>query len=164
MPIEVGETIPDVQVQRMTADGVRGVSTREYFAGRRVALFAVPGAFTPTCSETHLPGFLVRADDLRERGVDAVACTAINDAFVLHAWAKATGAAGVIDMLADGNGDLAHALGLDKDSSRWGQGRRSRRYAALVDDGTVTYLGVEPAGEVGVSSAEAVLAALGPAL
>lgn len=160
MKITVGERIPDVQLWQMAEEGPRPVRTGDYFSGRRIALFAVPGAFTSTCSDVHLPGFLVRFDDLRSAGADAVACTAVNDAEVMAAWAKATGAAGRIDMLADGNADLARALGMDRDGSRYGMGVRSRRYGAVVYDGVVTYLGVEPAGEVGVSGAEAVLAAL----
>jgi peroxiredoxin len=160
MPIAIGDRVPDVEVQQMTPEGVRSLRTADYFADRRVVLFAVPGAFTPTCSDAHLPGFLVQVDALRARGADVVACTAVNDAFVLAAWAKLTGAAGYIDMLADGNADFARALGLDKDSSGYGMGRRSKRYAAVVDDGVVTYLGVESGGGVGVSGADAVLGAL----
>jgi peroxiredoxin len=144
----------------MTAGGIRQVSTDEFFAGRRIALFAVPGAFTPTCSDTHLPGFLARADDLRALGVDEIACTAVNDIFVLDAWSKATASADYITMLADGNGELARALDLALDGTGFGMGWRSRRYALVANDGVIEYLGVEDGRDVGVSSAEAVLAAL----
>ncbi|MDH3403946.1 MAG: peroxiredoxin [Acidobacteriota bacterium] len=160
MPIALGDRIPSLTLQRMTPEGVRPISTDEFFAGRRIALFAVPGAFTPTCSDAHLPGFLVRADELRARGVDAIACTAVNDAHVLDAWSRATSSGATITMLADGSGDLARALDLVLDGRTFGMGLRSRRYAMVVDDGVVTYLGVEDGREVGVSSADAVLAAL----
>ena len=160
MPSSVGDRFPSLTLNRMTAEGIRPVKTDDFFAGRRVALFAVPGAFTPTCSDTHLPGFLARADDLRALGVDAIACTAVNDIFVLDAWSKATHSADYITMLADGNGDLARALDLALDGTSFGMGLRSRRYAMVVNDGVIEYLGVESGPEVGVSSAEAVLAAL----
>ena len=161
MPIAVGDRIPSTQLSRLVDGRVSAISTDDFFAGRRVALFAVPGAFTPTCSDAHLPGFLAHVDDLEANGVDLVACTAVNDAFVMEAWARVTGAENRIVMLADGSGDLARALGLELDASRFGMGSRSRRYAAIVVDGVVEYLGVEYGREVGVSSAEAVLAALG---
>lgn len=159
-PIAEGERLPDVGVDLWTAEGGKRVTTGDFFAGKKIALFAVPGAFTLTCSEIHLPGFLVRADDIRAQGVDDVVCTAVNDVAVLGAWARATGATDHITMLADGNGDLARALGLELDGRGFGAGMRSRRYAAVVNDGVVEYLGVEFGREVGVSSAEAVLAAL----
>lgn len=152
-----GDRLPDVQLTLWRKGKSRPVSTAEHFAGRRVALFAVPGAFTPACSDTHLPGFLVRADDLKAQGVDEIVCTAVNDVFVLAAWAEATAAADHIAMLADGSGDLARAMGLVLDGTGFGMGLRSRRYAAVVEDGVITYLGVEPGREVGVSGAEAVL-------
>ena len=155
-----GDRVPDVRLQLSTAEGSSTVGSREFLAGRRVVLFAVPGAFTATCSETHLPGFLALADDIKAQGVDEVVCTAVNDAAVLGAWARATGAAEHIVMLADGSGDLARAMGLELDGRGFGLGMRSRRYAAVINDGVVEYLGVEPGREVGVSSAEAVLAAL----
>jgi len=160
MTVEVGSKMPDAELREFTSDGMQKVPTSELFAGRKVVLFAVPGAFTPTCSDTHLPGFLVRYDDLQAQGVDEIVCMAVNDAFVMTAWGKDRNAAGYIRMLADGNGDLARAMGLELDASGFGMGQRCKRFAAIVDDGVVSYLGVEPAGEVGVSSAEAVLAAL----
>ena len=157
MTLEVGQPLPDVAVKSPTADGIEEVRTADLAAGKTLVLFAVPGAFTPTCSDAHLPGFVTRFDDLREAGADAVACVAVNDAFVMGAWGKATGADAYLTLLADGNAALASAMGLELDASGFGMGTRSRRYAAVVDDGTIVYLGVEPAGEVGVSSAEAVL-------
>ena len=143
MTIEIGDRLPSVELIRPTADGVERTTTDEFFRGRRVALFAVPGAFTQTCSETHLPGFLVRADDLAASGVDEIACTAVNDASVLAAWGRASGSDGFITMLADGNGELARALGLELDGTAFGMGMRSRRYAAVINDGLIEYLGVE---------------------
>ncbi len=160
MPSAVGDRIPSLTLNRMTPEGIRPISTDEFFAGRRVALFAVPGAFTPTCSDTHLPGFLTRADDLGALGVDEIACTAVNDIFVLDAWSKATHSGDYITMLADGNGDLARALDLALDGTGFGMGERSRRYALVANDGVIEYLGVEAGREVGVSSADAVIAAL----
>jgi len=159
MTIAIGDTLPTVTLVKATEDGPDQVSTDAFFKGRTVALFAVPGAYTPTCSAQHLPGFLSKSDALRAKGVDEIACTAVNDAFVLAAWAKANGADGVT-MLADGNADLARALGLDADASRFGMGTRSRRYAMLVEDGTVRQLFVDEPGEFKVSSAEHLLAAM----
>lgn len=155
--IAAGDRLPDATLVKVTPDGPEAVGTGEYFRGRRVALFAVPGAFTPTCSAAHLPSFLNRLDELKAKGVDEVACTAVNDAFVLDAWAKQTGADGVT-MLADGNGQFAAALGLSADSSKFGMGTRSRRYSMLVDDGVVTQVHVEQPGEFKVSSADHLLA------
>jgi len=159
MTIAIGDTLPTVTLVKATEDGPDQVSTDAFFKGRTVALFAVPGAYTPTCSAQHLPGFLSKGDALRAKGVDEIACTAVNDAFVLAAWAKANGADDVT-MLADGNADLARALGLDADASRFGMGTRSRRYAMLVEDGTVRQLFVDEPGEFKVSSAEHLLAAM----
>jgi peroxiredoxin len=153
MTIAVGDRLPDVTLVRVTPDGPEEVATTAFFDGRRVALFAVPGAFTPTCSARHLPGFVERAGDLHDRGVDEIACTSVNDAFVMAAWAKVGGADGVT-MLADGNGDFARALGLEADSSRYGMGLRSRRYSMIVDDGVVQQLNVEEPGAFEVSSAD----------
>lgn len=153
MTISVGDPLPKATIVKVTDGGPQQVDTADFFAGRRVALFAVPGAFTPTCSVSHLPGFVDKADALRAKGIDEIACTAVNDAFVLAAWAKATNADG-ITMLADGNGDFARALGLTVDSSRFGMGVRSSRYAMIVDDGVVTTLEVDAPGEFRVSSAE----------
>jgi len=160
MSIATGDRLPDIELRRPTADGVETISTGEYFRGRRVVLFAVPGAFTSTCSEVHLPGFVVRSDDLKRLGIDEIACTSVNDAAVMGAWGRASGSSDHVTMLADGNGELAQALGLDFDGSRFGMGLRSRRYAAVVGDGIVEYLGVEDGPGVGVSGADAVLEAL----
>ncbi|HEX8382367.1 peroxiredoxin [Sphingomonas sp.] len=155
--IAVGERLPSANLVKVTPQGPEAVDSHAFFAGRRVALFAVPGAFTPTCSAQHLPSFLNRADELRAKGVDEIACTAVNDAFVLDAWAKSTDARGVT-MLADGNGHFAEALGLDADVSKFGMGKRSRRYAMLVNDGIVEQVHVEAPGEFRVSSADHLLA------
>ncbi len=157
MAIAVGDKIPAGKFRTRDAEGNREVSTDELFAGKKVVLFAVPGAFTPTCQEKHLPGFVVSSDKLREKGIDTVACTSTNDHFVLASWAKVTGAKDHILMLADGNGDFAKEVGLSQDLSHIGLGIRSKRYAMIVDDGVVKYLGVESGPEVGASSAEAVL-------
>lgn len=142
MSITVGDKLPEATFTIMDG-GPKQVSASDVFAGKRVALFAVPGAFTPTCSEQHLPGFLAHADALKAKGVATIACTAVNDAFVLAAWAKARGADGTITMLADGNGDFAKAVGLDVDLSAFGLGTRSQRYALVAEDGVVKYLAVE---------------------
>jgi peroxiredoxin len=155
--IAVGDRLPQATLVKVTPNGPDAVDAQEYFKGRRVALFAVPGAFTPTCSAHHLPSFLNRADELRAKGVDEIACTAVNDPFVLDAWAKHSAAEGVT-MLADGNGQFAQALGLAADSSKFGMGTRSRRYAMLVNDGVVEQVHVEAPGEFKVSSADHLLA------
>ncbi len=154
MTIKVGDRIPDMTLVKATAEGPQPVQTDDYFGGRKIALFSVPGAFTPTCSARHLPGFVERADELKARGVDEVACTAVNDAFVLAAWAKSAGAEGKVTMLADGNGAFAEALGLTMDGSKFGLGKRGSRWSAIVDDGVVTELNVEEPGAFSVSSAE----------
>ena len=159
MTISVGEQLPQVKLTKMTADGPEPVDTGDYFKGRRVALFAVPGAYTPTCSAQHLPGFIQNADALKAKGVDEIACTAVNDPFVLEAWAKANDAQG-ITMLSDGNADFATALGLDMDGTKFGMGRRSQRYAMVVNDGKVESLHVEAPGEFRVSSADHLLETL----
>lgn len=143
MTIKVGDRLPEAKFTVMGADGPKPVASDEVFRGKTVVLFAVPGAFTPTCSEQHLPGFIAQADALRAKGAATIACTAVNDVFVLNAWAKARGADGDITMLADGNGDFARALGLDVDLAPFGLGTRSQRYAMIVDDGVVKYLAVE---------------------
>ncbi len=158
--IQVGERIPQVNLWKLYADGVRPVPSPHVFSGRKVVLFGLPGAFTPTCSDAHLPGYLARADELRAKGVDAIVCVAPNDAHVMAAWARAQQTEGVIDLLSDGNGDLARALGLEVDLSGTGLGTRLRRFAAVVEDGVVRHLFVEPRGGVTVSGAEHVLAAL----
>lgn len=157
MTIAVGDKIPAGKFRNRTSAGNKEITTDELFAGKKVVLFAVPGAFTPTCNDTHLPGFVVASDAIRAKGVDTIACTAVNDHFVMASWAKATGAQDHLLMLADGNGDFATACGLVLDLKGIGLGLRSRRYAMIVDDGVVKYLGVETGPEVGVSSAQAVL-------
>ncbi|GGB33430.1 peroxiredoxin [Sphingomonas metalli] len=159
MTIRPGDTLPEVTLVKATPDGPDQVQSPEFFAGRTVALFAVPGAYTPTCSARHLPGFVEQLDAFKAKGVDEVACTAVNDAFVLAAWAKASGAEGVT-MLADGNGEFARAIGLDFDGSRFGMGVRSQRYAMIVRDNVVEQLHVEAPGEFKVSSADHLLAGL----
>lgn len=159
MSIQVGQRVPEAELRIMSEEGTRRISTSEYFAGRKVVLFSVPGAFTPTCSAKHLPGFVERADDIFARGVDAIACVSVNDVFVMDAWGKSAGA-GRIDMLADGNGEFAIALGLEQDSTEHGMGLRSQRFALIADDGIVTKLFVEAPGEFRVSSAEHVLQGL----
>lgn len=157
MTIQVGDAIPSTMLTKVTGSGPQPVDAADYFRGRRVALFSVPGAFTPTCSARHLPGFVERADDLRAKGIDEIVCTAVNDAFVLAAWSEQGGAAGKITMLADGNGDFARALGLEADSSAYGMGRRGRRFAMVVNDGRVERLDVDNPGEFRVSSADHML-------
>ena len=156
MTISVGDKLPPATLVKVTPDGPDQVSTDSYFAGKTVALFAVPGAYTPTCSAKHLPSFVGKAEELKAKGVDEIACTSVNDAFVLGAWAKASDADGVT-MLADGNGDFAQAIGLTMDGSKFGLGTRSQRYAMLVEDGVVKQLNVEGPGEYKVSSAEYLL-------
>ena len=157
MAIQVGEKIPDVTLK---TTGMQDVTTQELFAGKRVVLFAVPGAFTPTCSQKHLPGFVEKADEIKAKGVDSIICTSVNDAFVMDAWAKDRSAADKVTLIADGNGDLAKALGLDFDGSGIGFGIRSQRYALVVNDGVVETVAVEKPMAFEVSSAEAILAAL----
>lgn len=154
MTIKVGDRIPSATLARASAEGPQPVDTDAFFAGRKVALFSVPGAFTPTCSARHLPGFVERAAELKAKGVDEVACVSVNDAFVLQAWAAQAGAEGKVTMLADGNGDFAEALGLAADFSKFGMGKRGQRWSAIVDDGVVAELNVEEPGAFSVSSAE----------
>lgn len=159
MTIKVGDRLPDANFMTMTADGPAPTSTADVFGGKRVALFAVPGAFTPTCSARHLPGFVEKADALKAKGVDTIACTSVNDVFVMGAWADDQKADGVV-MLADGNGDFAEGLGLVLDGTGFGMGKRSQRYAMVVNDGVVEHLFVDDAGGFEVSSADHVLANL----
>ena len=159
--IKAGDKLPaDTKLMEIGEAGPQAVTLGDLTKGRTVVFFAVPGAFTPTCSMKHLPGFVEKAADLRAKGVDEVACLAVNDAFVMGAWGKDQGAAGKVRMLADGNGELTRALGLEMDASGFGMGQRSKRYAMIVKDGTVTELLVEPAGGLNVSSAESVLSKL----
>ena len=160
MTIKVGDRIPSMTLVKATADGPQPVQTDDYFAGRKVALFSVPGAFTPTCSARHLPGFVEKAEELKAKGVDEVACVAVNDAFVLQAWAAQSGAEGKVTMLADGNGEFSKALGLTMDASKFGMGKRSQRWSAIVEDGVVKELNVEEPGAFRVSSAEYMLGQL----
>ncbi|WP_305096259.1 peroxiredoxin [Croceibacterium aestuarii] len=159
MTISKGDKLPDVTLVKATADGPQKVQSGEYFKGKKVALFSVPGAFTPTCSAKHLPGFVGKADELKAKGVDEIVATAVNDAFVMGAWNKASGSDD-ITMLADGNGDFAEALGLTMDGSGFGMGKRGQRWSAIVDDGVVTELNVEEPGDFKVSSAEHMLGQL----
>ena len=156
MTISVGDRIPSTMITRVTASGPDQVSSDDFFKGRKVALVAVPGAFTPTCSARHLPGFVDKAEEFKTKGVDEIAFTSVNDAFVMGAWSKSADA-DAITMLADGNGDFAEAIGLTMDGSKFGMGKRSQRYSMLVDDGVVTQLNVEAPGEFNVSSAEHLL-------
>jgi len=159
MSIQVGDRIPSVVLSQMTEQGPQPVLTTDYFAGRNVVLVSVPGAFTPTCSAYHLPGFVEHAQAFRDKGIDAIACMSVNDVFVMHAWGKSANADS-IDMLADGNGEFAEALGLQMDATAFGMGQRSQRFALVANDGIVTHLLVEAPGEFRVSSAESVLAVL----
>lgn len=155
MAIQVGDTLPNVTFTVMTADGPKPVTTADIFEGKKIALFAVPGAYTPTCHKAHMPGFVERVDELKAKGIDAVVCTAVNDIFVLTNWAKDTGSDGKITMLADGSADFAKTIGLEADLTKFGLGMRSKRYAMLVDDGVVKVVNVEELPpHHGVSSAE----------
>jgi glutaredoxin/glutathione-dependent peroxiredoxin len=158
--IKVGDTLPDVQFNVPTSEGMKQLRTADVFGGKTVALFAVPGAFTPTCSARHLPSFRDKIADFKAKGVDVIACTAVNDHFVMGAWAKDQNVFDDITMLADGSGDFARAVGLDADFSKFGMGPRSKRYSMLVKDGVVQQLNVEEAGEYKVSSAEHLLGQL----
>jgi peroxiredoxin len=157
MTIKVGERMPDGQFAVMSPEGPSSISTDELFGGKKVVLFAVPGAFTPTCSAKHLPGFVGLADSIKAKGIDTIACLSVNDVFVMSAWGKSANADGTVLMLADGNGSYTKALGLELDASGFGMGTRSQRFAMIVDDGTVTQLNIEKGGEFGISSAETIL-------
>ncbi|HEY7806881.1 MAG TPA: peroxiredoxin [Croceibacterium sp.] len=159
MTIAKGDKLPDVTLVKATAEGPQKVQSGEYFKGKKVALFSVPGAFTPTCSAKHLPGFVDKASELKAKGVDEIVGTAVNDAFVLQAWNQANGS-NDITMLADGNGDFAKALGLTMDGSGFGMGPRAQRYSMIVDDGVVQELNVEAPGDFNVSSADYMLGQL----
>ena len=161
MTIAVGDKLPDVKLTKATAEGPEAVQTSDYFKGKRVALFSVPGAFTPTCSAKHLPGFKDHRDELAGKGVDTIACLSVNDAFVMGAWADSQGIGkDEILMLGDGNGDFTRALGLSMDAKGYGMGERSQRYSMIVKDGVVEQLNVEQPGEFKVSSAEHLLTQL----
>lgn len=160
MTISVGDTLPSMTLKTGTDDGPSEVSTDALFKGRKVVLFSVPGAFTPTCSAKHLPGFVEKADAMKAKGVDEIACLAVNDAFVMGAWGKANGCAGKVTMLADGNAEFTKALGLEMDASANAMGIRGQRFALIAEDGKVTHLFVEEPKQFNVSSAENVLAHL----
>jgi peroxiredoxin (alkyl hydroperoxide reductase subunit C) len=158
--IKVGEKLPSATLKVASADGIKDVTTDELFGGRKVVLFAVPGAFTPTCSSKHLPGFVQNADAIRAKGVDAIVCLAVNDAFVMGAWGKDQKVGDKVVMAADGNAEWTRALGLELDAGRFGMGTRSQRFALVAEDGVVKALQIEAPGKFEVSSAEAVLKAL----
>ncbi|MEM9254872.1 MAG: peroxiredoxin [Pseudomonadota bacterium] len=156
MTIATGDKIPACTLKTMGAEGPTDITTDDIFGGKKVVLFAVPGAFTPGCSMTHLPGYVVNADKIKAKGVDTIVCMSVNDAFVMGAWGKDQNAEELL-MLADGNGDLTAALGLELDGSGFGLGTRSQRFAMIVEDGTVTHLNVEPGAGIDVSSAETIM-------
>ena len=161
MAIKVGDTLPlDLKLKEMKDGAPKDVALGEIFKGKRVVLFAVPGAFTPTCSMKHLPGFVAEAEKIRARGVDDVVCVAVNDAFVMDAWGKSSGATGKVRMLGDGNGDFTRAVGLELDATGFGMGKRSQRYSMILDDGVVKELNIEQGGEFRVSAADYLLAQL----
>jgi peroxiredoxin len=157
MTIRVGDPIPNATLFRLGEDGLEPFDATDYFKGRKIVLFGLPGAFTPTCSAQHVPGFVKHADTFAARGVDAIACVSVNDVWVMKAWGKDQSAEGSVDMLADGNGELTRAMGLDVDLSARGYGVRSRRYAMVVDDGVVKDMAVEEGASLNVSSAEKML-------
>lgn len=159
MTIKTGDKIPTCTLKTMGEKGPTDITTDDIFTGKKVLMFAVPGAFTPGCSVTHLPGYVVNADKIKAKGVDTIACMSVNDAFVMGAWGQAQNAEELL-MLADGNGDFTAALGLELDGRGFGLGTRSQRFAMIVDDGTVTHLNVEPGAGVDVSSAETMMALL----
>ena len=160
MTIAVGDRIPDVKVFTFSDKGPEATTSTDVLGQGKVVLFGVPGAFTPTCSDHHLPGFVMRAEELKAKGVDKVACISVNDPFVMDAWAKDQNVGDLVVMLADGNGDFTRAVGLEMDGSGFGLGRRSQRYAMGIDDGVVTTLNVEPGPGLSVSAADAILAEL----
>lgn len=160
MAVQVGERLPEVRLKAATQGGIKDVTTSDLFAGKKVVLFAVPGAFTPTCSARHLPGFIDKAGEFLAKGVDQIVCVSVNDAFVMESWGKDRGVGDRVVLVADGNGSFTEAMGLLFDASGYGMGKRSQRYAAIVEDGVVTMLAVEAPGKFEVSSAEAVLGTL----
>ena len=160
MAIKAGERMPKGTLKRMTKEGPKDFSTEELFKGKVVVLFSVPGAFTPTCDAKHLPGFVQLADQIRAKGVDTIACMAVNDVFVMNAWGKASGVGDRILMLADGNGEYARALGLELDAKGYGMGTRGQRFAIIARDGVATHVNVEAPGQFKVSAAEYVLGQL----
>jgi peroxiredoxin len=161
MTIKTGDKLPEATLTIVTQDGREARTTSELFGGRTVALFSVPGAFTPTCSAKHLPGFVTHAEALKAKGIDEIICMSVNDAFVMAAWAKSANAESKITMLADGNADFTRALGLEMDASKFGMGIRGQRFSFVARDGVVTHLFIEEPGAFAVSSAEHMLAQLG---
>jgi len=161
MALNVGDRMPEGQLGVMGPDGPDSITTADLFGGKKVILFAVPGAFTPTCSARHLPGFVDQAAAIRAKGADTIACVSVNDVFVMSAWGQSASAADAVLMLADGNGEYAKALSLELDASGFGMGTRLQRFSAIIDDGVVTKLNIEPAGEFGLSSADTILEQLG---
>ncbi len=160
MPIRPGDELPNVTLTHMTGEGPKEITTEEIFGGKRVVLFALPGAFTPTCSAAHLPGYVVHADAVKAKGVDRIVCLSVNDAFVMDAWAKTQNVDGRVEMIADGNGDFTRAVGLELDLRPRGLGVRSQRYAMVVDDGVVKTLSIDAPGKFEVSDAESVMRSL----
>ncbi len=160
MSIKVGDKIPEAKLTRMTPDGPAPITTSDIFKGKKVVLFAVPGAFTPTCSAKHLPGFVNKAGEITAKGVDTIACVSVNDVFVMNAWGKDQQADGKVMMLADGNGEFTKAMGLELDGKGFGMGKRSQRYSLIAEDGVVTKLNIEKPGAFEVSSAETALSQL----
>ena len=160
MAIKAGDHMPAGVLKTMSAEGPKDLTSEELFKGKKVVLFSVPGAFTPTCDAKHLPGFVQLADQIRAKGVDTIACMAVNDVFVMNAWGKASGVADKVLMLADGNGEYSKALGLELDARGFGLGLRGQRFALVIDDGVVTYANIEAPGQFKVSAAEHVLSQL----
>jgi peroxiredoxin len=160
MAIKAGDKMPAGKFKRMAKEGPKDITTDELFSGKRVVLFSVPGAFTPTCDAKHLPGFVQLADQILAKGVNTIACMAVNDVFVMNAWGKASGVGDKVLMLADGNGDYAKALGLELDGKGFGMGQRGQRFAVVVKDGVATQVEIEAPGQFKVSSAEHILALL----
>jgi glutaredoxin/glutathione-dependent peroxiredoxin len=155
--VKVGDKVPSAKLKQMSAEGPKDVSTDELFSGKKVAVFALPGAFTPTCSARHLPGFVEKAEELKKKGVQAIACVSVNDAFVMDAWGKAQNVGDKVLMLADGNGDFTRAMGLEMDGTGFGMGKRSQRYSMIVDNGVIKQLNVEQPRAFEVSSADHML-------
>ena len=160
MTIKIGDTIPDVTLQQMQEKGVTNINTGDLFKGKKVALFALPGAYTPTCSASHLPGYVVKSDELFAKGIDSIICLSVNDAFVMGAWGKEHNADDRVQMIADGSGDFTRAIGLELDLTKNGMGMRSQRYAMVVNDGVVETFNIEAAGKFEVSDADTILASL----
>src|SRR4051812_47797198 len=157
MTIKVGDKVPSAKLRHMTKDGPKDITTDEIFKGKKVALFALPGAFTPTCSAKHLPGFVQNAEAIKGKGISTIACLSVNDAFVMDAWGKNQNVGDKVMMLADGNADFTKAIGLEMDGTGYGMGLRSKRYSMVVDDGTVTQLNLEKPGAFEVSNAETIM-------